>query len=123
MIRYIYTISDKEGKIFYVGQTTNVRQRTLYHYSSKKPLGNKIREMVLNASTPIFTVVDMCDDESFFMVEQFWINKFYKEGHTLFNKRVALRKKDKVKFVIVDFTGLNSEDLRQKENWLLNGEI
>lgn len=80
----IYAITDDEGRVKYVGRTTQrVRYRLSAHHSAKTPCGEWLRAnrerariKILEADVPYAKAG---------LAERRWIMKFREEGHDLLN--------------------------------------
>lgn len=118
----IYGIKNpKDNSFFYVGLTKSLEQRIYQHCKSTKSVGLKIKEIQDKGLKPEFVILDLSEDEgSAFQLEQFWINKFFTEGHPILNKRVAIRLKNKAerKYKVIQFSGIDHMTALEREKWL-----
>src|SRR3978361_1367270 len=83
----IYTISDQQGNIVYVGKTINFKMRKASHYgrfgSGNPALSEWTRSQPVK---PIIEMLEECEEQDIDFHERFWINQLHCMGFKLFNR-------------------------------------
>jgi len=94
---FIYSISEPiNGKVIYVGRTTNIEQRFYAHLHCETTyIGKAIKDILKQGLNPIFKVIEKTNNINSFLREAYWIYKMEKNGCELFNapclkKRIKL---------------------------------
>lgn len=88
---YIYALRDPDsGDIFYVGKSLNPKTRYRSHFKSARLLSNRllcerVRAMRENGATPLLTILQVSDDNSWRGVERSWIAFLRSKGVILEN--------------------------------------
>ena len=87
---YIYTLSDQQGNIRYVGKSDNPKKRLWTHISeSKKGFDNHkhrwIRVLLKNENLPILDIIDEVYVDEWKFWEKYWINQIECWGFKLTN--------------------------------------
>jgi len=87
----IYTLSDKEGNIRYVGKTKQYLKQRLYSHI-KECLTNRkshkiswIKSLLNNGQRPKIEIIDQVDDSDWEFWEKYWINQLRSWGIKLTN--------------------------------------
>jgi len=88
---FIYALKDpRDNSIFYIGQTTNMKDRINRHiYKAKanpqlKGKNEIIRDLIANNLTPTYDIIETCNDNNWAEREIYWID-YYQKLHGIEN--------------------------------------
>jgi group I intron endonuclease len=90
---FIYTLSDQNGNIRYIGKTKNIKRRFREHIknydNSKSYKNNWIKSLINNGEFPVISIIDEVEykDSSFF--EMYWISQLECWGFKLTNLTIG----------------------------------
>lgn len=87
---FIYTLSDINGDVRYIGKSNTPRKRLYSHIkecktSNKSHKINWIKSLILKDELPIMEVLDEVIEENWEFWEQYWIEQFRQWGFNLTN--------------------------------------
>jgi len=87
---YIYTLSDSNGNIRYVGKTLYPKQRLYAHIKECKSNRKShkiswIKSLLNNGEKPIIEIIDIVSENNWEFWEQFWIEQLKSWGYNLTN--------------------------------------
>src|SRR3954463_8055878 len=98
MTGYVYTLSDVNNMVVYVGSTVFWKERQCTHKSNAKS-----QTFIDNLVVPVMEYVDCIEVEDvsnrspLFQLESYWVEQFRQWGFDLFNYNYKLGKKRKNK--------------------------
>jgi DNA-binding CsgD family transcriptional regulator len=123
MRKYIYCLKDC-NKVFYVGQTKDVKKRLNSHLSGARLLKNdkdaKIKGILQEGRKPVLEILEECSDLNANKRETFWILEYKQSGNLLnsvinrANNQVS-RTNLKLKKREIDVLLLMAEDMNAEE--------
>lgn len=93
----IYSMSDPlSNKIFYVGQTIDLKRRIREHKYDpcSNALYDKMKYLKSMDIDPIYNIIEVCDIDQKIERELYWIMKFIHEGIELINREYKYFKRD-----------------------------
>lgn len=87
---YIYTLSNHNGEVRYVGKSNNPIERNISHISESKRKvntykNNWINNLLKNGQYPIMEIIDEVDISEWQFWEKYWISQFKAWGFKLTN--------------------------------------
>lgn len=86
---FIYTISDNNGNVRYIGKTLNFKRRQREHikcYSKSNTYKNNwIKSLIKNGDYPVISILDEAEYEDSAFFETYWISQFKSWGFNLTN--------------------------------------
>ena len=86
---FIYTISDNNGNVRYIGKTLNFKRRQREHikcYSKSNTYKNNwIKSLIKNGDYPVISILDEVEYEDSAFFETYWISQFKSWGFNLTN--------------------------------------
>ena len=88
---FIYTLSDKDGNIRYIGKTSYIKQRLYAHIRETKSNRishkiNWIKSLLNNNERPIIEILDEVPIDDWQLYEAYWIEQFRQWGFILTNQ-------------------------------------
>lgn len=86
-VTYIYTLSDQDGNIRYVGKSNNPTKRLLHHkWNDRKcKLTSWLTSLRQKGLEPVLEVLDLVEENEWRFWEQFWISQCKTWGFKLTN--------------------------------------
>jgi predicted GIY-YIG superfamily endonuclease/predicted DNA-binding protein YlxM (UPF0122 family) len=85
---YIYTISDENGNIRYIGKSNNPKRRIYQHINEKfnKHKYNWLQSIIKRGEFPKIEVIEEVPESEWQIHEVYWISQFKSWGFNLINK-------------------------------------
>lgn len=88
---YIYTLSDTNGDVRYIGKTSYLKQRLYSHIKEcrTKKINHKInwiKSLLMKGEKPLISILDEVDSNYWQFWECFWIEQFKQWGFNLTNQ-------------------------------------
>lgn len=89
-IIYIYSLSDPNGNIRYIGKTINIKRRLYSHIAESKRNNNRyvlkwVKSLLDKGFRPIMNIIEVCDESNWEEKEIYWINYYKSIIHNLCN--------------------------------------
>jgi len=84
---FIYSISDENEIVRYIGKSNNPRRRLYQHINEKSNIHkyNWIKSIIKREKSPIVNIVDEVPENEWEFWEQYWISQFKSWGFNLLN--------------------------------------
>lgn len=84
---FIYSISDENGIVRYIGKSNNPRRRLYQHINEKSNIHkyNWIKSIIKREKVPIVNIIDEVPENEWEFWEQYWISQFKSWGFNLLN--------------------------------------
>jgi group I intron endonuclease len=90
---FIYTLSDQNGNIRYIGKTNDIKRRFREHiknyYNSKSYKNNWIKSLINNGEFPVISIIDEVEYEDSSFFEMYWISQLECWGFNLTNLTIG----------------------------------
>lgn len=135
----IYSLRHPERKMIrYVGKTLDRKKRAYNHLTGRgNPSMQKwIKEMKARGKAPFMEILEVCNEDNWHVREAFYIRKFRREGHKLYNRYDGVRHRTddgtrkSIQEIVVKATYYRSSNssslyvgLSKNTYWLLEGNI